>query len=618
MATITAEPSVPSAPTVIAEAAVPSAPTKRSIRVTNRILTPQPVFDEQSLLATFRENHIKPIHAATLWKYMCRHEVTNFAYSTDSRDYRHPEPSGVPFAWREVPDLPQTAYRVLEEQFTPLTSRLVKATTSSTRTTTKLLIELQDKQMVEAVIIRHEKEGSEQERRVTLCVSSQVGCQMGCTFCATGTMGLKGNLTSGEILEQVIHASKYERIRNVVFMGMGEPLNNYENVIASIKAMSDASRFGLSPSRITLSTVGIVPKMLRLTRDAPFVNLALSLHAPTQDLRCKIVPAARAFKLDRLMDALDDHLFFCKKQVLIEYVLLEGVNDSEQNAHELGQLLQSRAKDLIVNLIPYNPTEVAESYQPPSQEQINKFVAIAKTYDLFVTVRQENGSDVDAACGQLALKEQGQGCNGGDCESKEHDPLAISSATGFVKGPSMADIEDIIPHGVGRQYRARRPKKTRSRQGSMQEERKEAEEEEVIDYGLGALMVDDDGNMYEQAEHKEEKSEGGLDSVPEAEEQEEEKEKEKEQNEKPVEKKETETTVASSPSVASTPPSISQEADQKQEVIPSLSSAISSSSSSPAPSTSTESPSSSSNSFLSPVTIVLFIIGALIGWLLNR
>ncbi|CAM9880906.1 unnamed protein product, partial [Hapterophycus canaliculatus] len=192
---------------------------------------------------------------------------------------------------------------LLRRKFAVLTSTVVE-TQRSEDGTVKLLVRLQDGQMVETVIIQH----NGTHPRTTLCVSSQVGCQMACTFCATGTMGLKGDLSAGEILEQVLHASRVSPIRNVVFMGMGEPLNNYDAVLASIRGMSDGRMFKLSPRHITLSTVGVVPRMKQLTVDAPETQLALSLHAPNQELRNKIVPSARAYRLDKLMDALDGHL----------------------------------------------------------------------------------------------------------------------------------------------------------------------------------------------------------------------------------------------------------------------------------------------------------------------
>lgn len=223
------------------------------------------------------------------------------------------------------------------EEFSTLTSRIQLHKTSSDGTTTKIAVELQDGHVVESVLMRH-------EGRVTICVSSQVGCAMGCTFCATGTMGIRGNLSSGEILEQLVHASrvlasssletlddrtdvvvleendggkKKERqldlIRNVVFMGMGEPLNNYANILAACRAMIDRRLWNLAHNHVTVSTVGVPSRMRDLTRDLPEVNLALSLHAPNQRMREKIVPAAKGTPIESLIEALDKHMMALAK-----------------------------------------------------------------------------------------------------------------------------------------------------------------------------------------------------------------------------------------------------------------------------------------------------------------
>lgn len=309
-----------------------------------------------------------------------------------------------------VPGLPARMYPLLAEKFRFLTTRLVSHQTSADGSTTKLLVRLADGQHVESVIMRHRIKDpltGRVEQRITLCVSSQVGCAMKCSFCATGTMGFRANLLAGEILEQLVHANRFERIRNIVFMGMGEPLKNYEQVLTAIKAMTDANRFALAPSRITLSTVGIIPRMLDLTRDIPNIQLALSLHAPTQELREQIVLTARSYPLDKMIDAMQYFIQRSKKKVLIEYVLLEHangdpVNAAEEHAHQLGKLLQGM--EVLINLIPYNTTDVAVAYRAPARETSVAFQQILqKQYNLFTTIRVEMGADIDGACGQLAL-----------------------------------------------------------------------------------------------------------------------------------------------------------------------------------------------------------------------
>lgn len=204
--------------------------------------------------------------------------------------------------------------------FVTLTTSVQQKKTSLDGSTTKLIVELHDGQVVESVLMRYDRKGS---GRASLCVSSQVGCAMGCTFCATGTMGLFGNLTAAEILEQMIHANHilaadYEQredktkkinvVRNVVFMGMGEPLDNYSNVVAACRAMMENKRWNLAHGRITISTVGLISQIRKLTKELPEVSLALSLHAPNQEARSAIVPTATRYPIEQLIQAVDDHM----------------------------------------------------------------------------------------------------------------------------------------------------------------------------------------------------------------------------------------------------------------------------------------------------------------------
>ncbi|ABO95068.1 predicted protein, partial [Ostreococcus lucimarinus CCE9901] len=295
--------------------------------------------------------------------------------------------------------LPRAVVDALRANFVLYTTKVRHESRSGDGTTTKMIVELAGGDVVEACVMRHAK------GRTTLCVSSQVGCKMGCTFCATGTLGELGNLSAGEICEQLAHASRGDAVRNVVFMGMGEPLNNYRNVIDAIEAMTSDKGFGLSPAKITVSTVGVIPRMRTLRRDAPGTRLALSLHAPNQALRQKIVPTATAYKLEDLMATLDEHMASGPKmKTMIEYCVLGGVNDDEACARELGALL--RGKEVIVNLIPLNPTDTPAGHVPPTREAVQKMLEILTSpeFDLFTTVRHEMGQDIAGACGQLALK----------------------------------------------------------------------------------------------------------------------------------------------------------------------------------------------------------------------
>ncbi|CAL0332103.1 unnamed protein product [Lupinus luteus] len=311
---------------------------------------------------------------------------------------------------KQVPSLPSLAYPLLHSNFKnkPLSSSLHSVFHSSDNVTTKLLIKLQSGAFVEAVIMRYDTRLGRyagQPRpgglRATLCISSQVGCKMGCNFCATGTMGFKANLTSGEILEQLIHASTFSQIRNVVFMGMGEPLNNYSAVVESVRAMTQ-SPFQLSLKRITVSTVGIIHAIKKLHHDLPGLNLAVSLHAPAQDIRCKIMPAARAFPLGKLMDSLQEYQRNSLQKILIEYIMLDGVNDEEQHAHQLGKLLETF--EVVVNLIPFNSIGTLSQYKPTSEEKVSNFQKIMRgTYNIRTTVRKQMGQDINGACGQLVV-----------------------------------------------------------------------------------------------------------------------------------------------------------------------------------------------------------------------
>ncbi|KAL0422534.1 UNVERIFIED_CONTAM: Dual-specificity RNA methyltransferase RlmN [Sesamum latifolium] len=229
----------------------------------------------------------------------------------------------------------------------------------------------------------------------------QVGCKMGCKFCATGSMGFKSNLSSGEILEQLVHASRISAIRNVVFMGMGEPLNNYSAVVEAIRVMT-APPFQLSPKKITVSTVGVIHAISKLQRDIPNLNLAVSLHAPVQDIRCQIMPAARAFPLERLMNTLREYQTSSQQKIFIEYIMLDGVNDEEQHAHLLGKLLETF--QVVVNLIPFNPIGSLSSYKTSGDEKVTIFQRILRgNYNIRTTVRKQMGQDISGACGQLVV-----------------------------------------------------------------------------------------------------------------------------------------------------------------------------------------------------------------------
>lgn len=286
-------------------------------------------------------------------------------------------------------------------------SSFVKSVHKSSDGTIKLLVQLQDGHEIESVIIDHTKRKENRESgRLTLCVSSQVGCAMRCGFCATGTLGLSGNLLSGEILEQLWHANQVRPgITNVVFMGMGEPLENYEAVVAAVRGITDVYRFGIGDNSVTVSTVGVVENMYRLMQDCPSVNLALSLHAPSQEIRERIVPTAKAWPMEKLMAAVDyynnNQKFKGRKKgrIMMEYVVIKGVNDSEDCAHQLGRLL--KGKKCMLNLIPFNPFE-GNHFREPTEEAVDSMIRIVSSYNVITIKRKHHGRDIAGACGQLA------------------------------------------------------------------------------------------------------------------------------------------------------------------------------------------------------------------------
>lgn len=262
--------------------------------------------------------------------------------------------------------------------------------------TSKYLLELDDSQHVECVLIPDTP-------RMTACLSSQVGCAIGCAFCATGFGGFVRNLHPGEIIGQLLVVQQIlgDRITNVVMMGMGEPLANYDHVMAALHLMNDHSAMAMGARRFTISTSGVVPGIKKLAGEKLQVNLAVSLHAPNDQLRNQLVPINRTYPIARLMEACKDYIAAVGRRVTFEYVLLRDVNDLPEHAHELAQLV--RGMLCHINLIPVNP--VSESgFSRPSEQGTAEFARIVKGYGVEVTVRKEKGTGIDAACGQLRAR----------------------------------------------------------------------------------------------------------------------------------------------------------------------------------------------------------------------
>jgi 23S rRNA (adenine2503-C2)-methyltransferase len=256
--------------------------------------------------------------------------------------------------------------------------------------TIKVLFHTQDKRPIEAVLMRY------RDGRRSLCLSSQSGCPLTCTFCATGTMKFGRNLTAGEILDQALYFRRFEDVDHAVFMGMGEPMMNLDNVLEGARRLPD---IGITHRRTTISTVGWLPGIERLVEDPAPIRLALSLHAPTDDLRSQIMPVNERWPMADVLAACRRWHERKRRRVFIEYVMLAGVNDSSAQALELAELLGPEV--FKVNLIPYNPT--GTPYEGSSRESIDTFRAVLEEHGVPATVRLTRGRDIDAACGQLAV-----------------------------------------------------------------------------------------------------------------------------------------------------------------------------------------------------------------------
>ncbi|HNZ86154.1 MAG TPA: 23S rRNA (adenine(2503)-C(2))-methyltransferase RlmN [bacterium] len=264
--------------------------------------------------------------------------------------------------------------------------------------TKKILITLNDSSQIESVLMQYES------GRNTVCVSCQVGCPMNCSFCLTGQMGFKRNLTVSEIIEQVLYFQRLlkkhnDSVKNIVFMGMGEPMLNYENVISAIKILNDKDAFNIGARKISISTCGIVNGINKLGDENIQSNLAISLHAPNDKIRSKIMPINNKDNIESILKAVKNYIKTTNRKVMFEYALIDGINDSEKNALELAKLMKNKL--FMVNLIKYNKTGV---YKSPKTEVIKKFKDILIKNGVNVTERYRFGEEINAACGQLAGK----------------------------------------------------------------------------------------------------------------------------------------------------------------------------------------------------------------------
>ena len=263
--------------------------------------------------------------------------------------------------------------------------------------TNKYLFELADGNLIESVLMRH-------DYGISVCVSSQIGCNMGCSFCESGRLKKVRDLLPGEIVRQILMIEEDigMRISSVVVMGIGEPFDNYDNIMDFIRIINSPFGIAIGARHITVSTSGLVPKIMKYANEDLQTNLAISLHAPNDELRNKIMKVNKAYNLSELINAIKYYIEKTNRRVTIEYVMLNMVNDSEDNAMELANLL--RGMNVYVNLIPYNETSHIE-YKKSSNDRVMKFYDTLKRCGINVTVRREFGGNIDAACGQLRANE---------------------------------------------------------------------------------------------------------------------------------------------------------------------------------------------------------------------
>ena len=300
----------------------------------------------------------------------------------------------------QIPAAMQDA--LVADGYTIGTQSEVHRITSEDGHTTKLLLKFDDDTLIETVLMQYSPSQDKTHPRSTVCVSTQVGCPMGCVFCATGQMGFEKNLKAEEIVAQVLHFANLlrqrgEHVTNLVFMGMGEPLANYDETIRAIRLLTHPRAFGLGQRSITISTVGVIAGIDKLADEAIQVKLAISLHAPNDILRKKLVPTAGPHSVEDLISAAKRYFKKTGRRVTFEYALIDGINDSNKVAEELVQILKGNGAH--VNLIPMNPT--AGGFFRPARKRVLAFQQILRDGGVNCTIRVEKGSEISAACGQL-------------------------------------------------------------------------------------------------------------------------------------------------------------------------------------------------------------------------
>lgn len=315
-------------------------------------------------------------------------------------------------SFASMTDLPQSLRETLESQFALHPLQIAKHLRSSDGVE-KLLVHNGDHQVYECVLLPYED-------RVSCCISTQVGCPMGCTFCATGLGGFDRNLSAGEIVSQYLLLQQLtkRRISHIVFMGMGEPLLNLPNVLKAVDLFHQ--NVGLSLRHITISTVGLVPQIDQLAQEKLPIHLALSLHSAVDSVRDKLMPVNHKWPVAEVFAAMRRYHNATGRKITLEYLLIQGVNDSDEQARALGQLVKGVPN--VINIIPFNWVDTGYGYKRPTREQVQRFKRSLKNMGCNVTERVERGHDIAAACGQLAGEHQGRFAHRGT-------PIAVNSAS---------------------------------------------------------------------------------------------------------------------------------------------------------------------------------------------
>lgn len=331
------------------------------------------------LIAWAIEHGEKKFRASQIWDWLYKKRVQCFDEMTNiSKDF----------------------IALLNENFVvnPLKQRIVQESADGT---VKYLFELPDGMLIETVLMR-------QHYGLSVCVTTQVGCNIGCTFCASGLIKKQRDLNNGEITAQIMLVQKYfdergqgERVSHIVVMGIGEPFDNYTNVLKFLRTVNDDNGLAIGARHITVSTSGLAHKIREFANEGVQVNLAVSLHAPNNDLRSSIMRINRSFPLEKLFAAIEYYIETTNRRVTFEYIMLNGVNDTPENAQELADLTKKIRKLSYVNLIPYNPVSEHDQYSRSPKERVEAFYDVLKKNGVNCVVRQEHGTDIDAACGQL-------------------------------------------------------------------------------------------------------------------------------------------------------------------------------------------------------------------------